>query len=185
VKLLQRHSPNCGPRPNGTIVSAVVLHADASDSAAATAHWCCKSKADLRALWEQTPPARRPARPWEPVSYHAIVERDGTLYALVPATKRAWHAGVSAITGVADANNYSVGLCFSNRQDGSERFTDRQYRVGAAYVASLMRQFPAITLDRVVTHESCALPPGRKKDPGALFDLAKFFNVIHQELARK
>jgi hypothetical protein len=185
VKLVQRHSPNFGPRSAGAVVSAVVLHGDASDSAAASADWCCKSKAELRALWERTLPARRPARPWDPVSYHTIVERDGTLYALVPATKRAWHAGISEIAGVADVNDYSVGLCFSNRQDGIERFTDEQYRVGAAYIASLMRQFPAITLDRVVTHESCARPPGRKRDPGPLFDLPMFVNIVRRELARR
>lgn len=185
MKLVQHYSPNCGPRPAGAIVSAVVLHADVSDSAAASADWCCKSKAELRALWERTPPAVRPARPWDPVSYHTIVERDGTLYALVPAIKRAWHAGVAEIAGVPDANDYSVGLCFSNRQDGKERFTDYQYRIGAAYVASLMRQFPAITLARVVTHESCARPRGRKKDPGPLFDSPKFFSIVRQELARR
>jgi N-acetylmuramoyl-L-alanine amidase len=185
VKLVQRHSPNFGSRPAGAIVSAVVLHADASHSAAASADWCCKSKAELRTLWERTPAARRPAKPWAPVSYHTIVERDGTLYALVPAAKRAWHAGVSEVAGVPDANDYSVGLCFSNRQDGIERFTDQQYRIGAACVASLMRQFPAIALDRVVTHESCARPLGRKKDPGPLFDVLKFFNIVRQELARR
>jgi N-acetyl-anhydromuramyl-L-alanine amidase AmpD len=99
--------------------------------------------------------------------------------------KRAWHAGVSELTSVANVNDYSVGLCFSNWQDGKEGFTQGQYRVGAAYVASLMRQFPAITLDRVVTHESCARPRGRKRDPGPLFDLRRFFDIVRQELGRR
>lgn len=136
MKLIQLPSPNHGPRPAGVEIDAVTLHADESTSAKASANWCCVQK---------------PKNP-NPVSYHRIVDRDGAVFHLVDVRQRAWHAGKSSFLGRVDVNDFSIGLCFSNRNDGKEKFTDLQYSVGAALVATWMHDFPKITLERIHTH---------------------------------
>lgn len=164
MKVVQMASPNFNTRPVGTVIDTVVLHADASGSARGSAIWCC------------TPKAKNP----NPVSYHAIGERDGTLYALVASELRAWHAGHSAFAGRANVNDFSIGYCFSNRQDGKEPFTSEQLETGALVIAGWMARYPAITLARIVTHEAVATPKGRKHDPGPLFPLEQFRALVAQ-----
>lgn len=155
MKVVAVASPNFNKRP--APVSCVVLHADAADRAQASVSWI-KS-------------------PESKVSYHALVDRDGTVYRFVEPSQRAWHAGVSAFDGVSDVNNFSLGLAFANRCDGKEPYTDAQYETGAVLVREWMALYPAITLDRITTHEAIALPAGRKHDPGPLFDLARFLTL--------
>lgn len=47
------------------------------------------------------------------VSYHVIVEEDGTRHQVVPLNRRAWHAGVSAFRGRSGCNNFMIGFSFS------------------------------------------------------------------------
>ena len=49
------------------------------------------------------------------LSYHVIIDRDGTLTQCAPFNKRAGHAGVSNWKGLNDLNNFSIGICFANR----------------------------------------------------------------------
>ena len=168
MRLIQHYSPNWNHRP--CPIDAVVLHATADDDTAGSLQWCC------------TPKPKNP----NPVSYHALVDRDGTVYALVDVEHRAWHAGVSSFKGRANANDYSIGLSFANRNDGKEPYPAVQLQVGAALVASWMRQYPAITLDRITTHRAIALPDGRKTDPAPpAFDLAAFLALVHDELTKE
>lgn len=154
-------SPNHGPRPEGTVVSCIVLHADASPTETATISWIRSAESK--------------------VSYHSLIGRDGSIIRFVLPTRRAWHAGKSAFRGVADVNDFSLGLCFSNDQAG-EPFTELQYEVGAAEAATWLRDFPAITADRITDHATVALPAGRKHDPGPLFDKAKFLEYVQRTL---
>lgn len=149
---------NWGPRPRGAVVSCLVLHADAADEVR-------KSIA-----WIQNPASK--------VSYHAIVGRTGIIYGLVAPQNRAWHAGVSEFGGVPNCNDYSVGLCFSNRCDGAEPYTDAALDAGAYYAASMMLIFPALTSQRITTHEEVARPRGRKHDPGPRFDATDFLGRV-------
>lgn len=156
-------SPNHGPRPKDTIVSLIVLHADASATEGATVSWI-RDKVSK-------------------VSYHTLVGRDGSVYRFVEPIRRAWHCGISSYEGVGDCNDYSLGLCLSNKNDGVELYTELQYQVGAAVAADWIRDFPAITLERITTHEAIALPAGRKHDPGVLFDMPKFLKYVENTLA--
>ncbi len=165
MKLVQMKSPNHGPRPVGVEIDCVALHADASTNAKASADWCC------------VPAPKNP----NPVAYHTIVERDGRVYHLVDPMRRAWHAGKSSFMGRDDVNDFAIGLCFSNRNDGKERYTDDQYTVGAALVAGWMKRFPKITLERITTH--AIISPGRKTDPLG-FDVVRFKTLVAAELAR-
>jgi N-acetyl-anhydromuramyl-L-alanine amidase AmpD len=161
MRLVQHVSPNWNHRPANAVVDCVVLHATADSDTAASVSWCCTPK----------------PKNTNPVSYHVIVDRDGTVHQLVETTKRAWHAGASNFNGRDNCNDYSIGLSFANRNDGIEKYTDAQYAVGAALVAQWMRKHPAITLDRVTTHALVARPLGRKTDPLG-FDLHRFLTLV-------
>lgn len=163
MKLIQHTSPNFNTRP--CPVDAVILHATADSDTAGSVSWCC------------TPKPKNP----NPVSYHVIVDRDGTVYALVPTIRRAWHAGVSSFQGRANCNDYTIGLSFANRNDGKEPYTDEQYEVGALLVAGYMKTYPLITLERITTHAVVALPFGRKTDPLG-FDLPRFLHLVTEAI---
>lgn len=149
-----RPSPNFGARPSGAAgrVSAIVLHADASPDVAATLDWCGRATSQ--------------------VSYHLLVGRTGFIYLLVSPDRRAWHAGVSALAGVGDCNDYSVGVCLSNDNRG-EPYPERQLAAAAVVCARVARHY-GVALDRLVRHADVALPAGRKTDPAKPFDLASF-----------
>lgn len=165
MKVESRPSPNWNERPAGVPVDTIVVHADADASVDASLEWCCDPKSR--------------------VSYHCLIGRTGRIFSLVPAAKRAWHAGVSQFLGRSNVNDFSVGLSFGNRNDGVERYTDAQYSAGALYVASLMAAFPLITLDRITTHAEIALPRGRKTDPGPCWDMPGFLDRVRSILPRR
>ena len=152
-----RPSPNQGRRPIGVPISCVILHADVSKRLSSSLHWILD--------------------PTSGVSYHFLLGRAGHIYECVQPTRRAWHAGRSAFAGVPDCNDYSIGVCFSNDQAG-EPFSDAAVETGARLVASLMDRYPAITLDRIVTHAAVATPKGRKRDPGPLFPMTYFLSRV-------
>lgn len=167
MKLVQHPSPNWNHRP--CAVDAIILHATADRDTAVSVAWCCATKA-------QNP---------NPVSYHVIVDRDGTVYALVPTDKRAWHAGVSRFDGRDGCNDFAIGLSFANANDGAEPYREEQIAVGAALVAEWMKKYPAVTLERITTHAAVALPPGRKTDPAPpAFDVDAFRQRVTEELTR-
>jgi N-acetyl-anhydromuramyl-L-alanine amidase AmpD len=152
---ISRPSPNFNARPASAAVSAIVLHADADRRVETTLEYI----------------TQRASR----VSYHVVVSRTGNVFDIVDPRRRAWHAGVSALEGRPDCNDYSVGVCLANVNDGREPYPERQLLVAAEVCALLMRQFPAITLERITTHAIVALPPGRKTDPAPpSFELAPF-----------
>jgi N-acetyl-anhydromuramyl-L-alanine amidase AmpD len=164
MNVRQHPSPNHSARPVGVAVDCVVLHATADSDTIASVRWCCTPK---------------PGNP-NPVSYHSIIDRDGTAYYLVDPARRAWHAGVSSYKGRTDVNDFSIGLSFGNKNDGVEKYTDEQYRIGAALVAQWMQRFPKISIDRITTHAEIA--PGRKTDP-VKFDMVRFRTLVAVELA--
>ena len=145
-------SPNHGSRPAGVSVDTVVLHADAAANAQATVSWI-RSKVSK-------------------VSYHALIDRDGTVYRFVETSRRAWHCGPSAFDGRTDVNDFSLGLSFANRNDGAEPYTDAQYESAALVLLGWMQLYPKITAARLTTHAAIATPPGRKTDPMG-FDLER------------
>jgi N-acetylmuramoyl-L-alanine amidase len=150
----ERKSPNWNRRPKGTEPSGIILHADASAKAASSVAWILNA-------------ASR-------VSYHYLVGRTGEVYRFVAPELRAWHAGVSEMDGVKDCNNFTIGVCFSNRNDGIEEYTPAALAAGVELVADLCHRFPAISPERIQTHQAVARPVGRKHDPGPRFPLADF-----------
>jgi N-acetylmuramoyl-L-alanine amidase len=159
VSVVRRPSPNHGARPSGVAVDCIVLHADGGASDGGTISWI--------------------GSPASGVSYHYLIGRDGTAYQFVDDDRRAWHAGVSQFAGRANCNDFSVGVAFANNQQG-ERFTPQQIAQGASLVVDLCRTY-GIPLKRITTH--AVVSPGRKTDPGPLFDLEAFIARVGAILA--
>lgn len=132
-------SPNHNTR-NNQAVQVIVLHADASPNEKGCLSWLQSSESK--------------------VSYHTLIGRDGKIYTVVPYDRRAWHAGKSEWNGKKDVNGISVGLCFSNKNDGKEPLTDAQRVAMQTVIADVRRRFGHIP---VTTHARIA--PGRKTDP--------------------
>jgi N-acetyl-anhydromuramyl-L-alanine amidase AmpD len=116
--------------------------------------------------------------PESKVSYHYLVGRSGTVYQFVADNRRAWHAGVSTYRGQSDCNNFTLGVSFANNQKG-EPFPPDQITAGAELVALLCLRH-GIPVDRITTH--AAVSPGRKTDPGKLFNLPHFIDSVNAEL---
>lgn len=99
------------------------------------------------------------------VSSHFLITRKGALIQFVPTHKRAWHAGISSHKGKENCNDFSIGIELEGCDD--EEFEKEQYQ-------SLSRLINFLSIDlkidkqNIVGHADIA--PGRKTDPGPLFD---------------
>jgi AmpD protein len=101
------------------------------------------------------------------VSAHFLIRRQGQLIQFVAGEDRAWHAGLSRFKGRERCNDFSLGIELEG--DALRPFTDAQYRVLARLTGDLARRWP---LRWVAGHSDIA--PGRKVDPGPLFEWDRF-----------
>lgn len=115
------------------------------------------------------------------VSAHFLVRRDGELVQFVPTTRRAWHAGPSWCEGRARVNDFSIGIELEGTDE--QPFEPDQYERLTELSATLMRAYPAITRRRIYGHEDIA--PGRKSDPGAGFNWARYLAQLPDDTAMK
>jgi N-acetylmuramoyl-L-alanine amidase len=136
---LTNPSPNHNVRGSKT-VKLIVLHADASPNEKGCLSWIQSSESK--------------------VSYHVLIGRDGAVYTCVPYDRRAWHAGKSEWHGEKDVNGISIGVSFSNRNDGKEPLTEKQKAAAKRVIAEIRTKYGALP---VTTHAQIA--PGRKNDP--------------------
>ncbi len=145
----ERSSPNHDARPAGRAIDMLVLHYTGMPSAAA-------------ALDRLTDPAAK-------VSAHYAIDEDGTVWRLVPETRRAWHAGVACWAGERDINGLSIGVELVNpgHEFGYRPFPDAQMTALEELARDILARHP-IPASRVLGHSDVA--PGRKTDPGELFD---------------
>jgi len=97
------------------------------------------------------------------VSAHFLVARDGLPTQFVSCLDRAWHAGASAWEGRSACNDFSIGI----ELEGSafEPFTRAQYEALVALHSGLCAAYPIRA-----TRGHSEIAPGRKTDPGPLFD---------------
>jgi N-acetylmuramoyl-L-alanine amidase len=132
-------SPNHSPRRRK--IRVIVLHASAGKS----------DRGDVS--WIQSQASK--------VSYHILIGRDGAAYVFVPDERRAWHAGVSTWQGTHNVNDFSLGLSWANKHDGTEPLTAAQIASADKVIRAWLGKHPSI--EAVVTHQEIA--PGRKSDP--------------------
>lgn len=137
VKPLGTWLPHRARRP-GVTVDTVVLHATAGDGLSGSISW-------LRTIG---------------LSYHYLVDRDGTIVKAVPYSFEAWHVGVSRGPQGTGVNRYSVGIALANRNDGRDPYTLAQTKAVGELVLALEGDLP---LKWLTTHYWVS--PGRKTDP--------------------
>lgn len=147
--IVERPSPNFGPRRGGAQPDLVVLHYTGMETAAA-------------ALDRLTDPASE-------VSAHYLIDLDGTVVRLVPEEMRAWHAGVARWGTITDVNSHSIGIEIVNpgHELGYPPFSEHQMAALEVLLPDILARH-AIAPERVVGHACVA--PGRKRDPGEKFD---------------
>lgn len=104
------------------------------------------------------------------VSAHCLIRRDGHVIQYVSFDNKAWHAGVSSFNGRNKCNDYSIGIELEGTDDIP--YTKKQYQQLANLTAVLKEQYPSIG-GNIVGH--CDIAPGRKSDPGQVFDW-QYFN---------
>lgn len=106
--------------------------------------------------------------PHAKVSSHYTIDEDGTIYAHVPESRRAWHAGTSFWAGETNVNARSIGIELVNpgHEFGYHPFAQAQIVSLTALCQDILRRH-AICRARVLAHSDVA--PARKEDPGELF----------------
>ena len=110
--------------------------------------------------------------PEREVSAHYLVSKTGKLWQMVLESDRAWHAGVGEWRGFQDMNSRSIGIELDN--DGQTPFEDTQMRVLETLLAEILNRW-SIPPSNVIGHSDMA--PGRKIDPGPLFDWRRLENA--------
>ena len=108
------------------------------------------------------------------VSAHLFIERDGAVTQFVPFEARAWHAGASSFEGIANCNDYSIGIELEGCADIG--YTDAQYHALAKATRQILVAYPRITPERIVGHNHIA--PQRKTDPGEACDWDRFYKLL-------
>jgi AmpD protein len=108
------------------------------------------------------------------VSAHALIRRDGSLTQYVPFGMRAWHAGQSEYQGRSGCNDFSIGIELEGTDETP--YTDAQYESLAALVSALLATYPTLSAERITGHSDIA--PGRKTDPGPVFEWARFRHLL-------
>ena len=150
MRLIQRPSPNHNDR--NAPVDMLVLHYTGMKSAEDALARLCDPNAK--------------------VSAHYTIDEDGTVYAMVPEDRRAWHAGVSYWAGGTDINARSIGIELVNpgHEFGYRAFAEDQIAALTTLCHSILMRHP-IASARVLGHSDVA--PARKDDPGELFPWAR------------
>jgi N-acetyl-anhydromuramyl-L-alanine amidase AmpD len=184
-----RRTPQCGSHADrhGLDVVAVVVHYTGGGPLGPLVRWLC-------------------SQPSPGVSYHAIIDRDGSATQLVDLRRAAQHAGEAELDGEGKVNSRTIGVALCNHGplrelggdllytgDGSVYAGPRAERAEHMGTTALWEPYadPQIRtlrklLDwlrhtgwpaRLVGHDGVAVPYGRKLDPGPLFPWGDFGRV--------
>lgn len=128
------------PNQSGNIVPKFIVLHHSSGSHDGTKSWILQSRSN--------------------VSYHYLIDEDGSRTQFVEDTKKAWHAGASYWKGYSGLNSHSIGISFwgdTNKRTPSEIEIDSC----AKKCIELMAKF-GLTINSIITHADIA--PNRKND---------------------
>jgi N-acetyl-anhydromuramoyl-L-alanine amidase len=94
------------------------------------------------------------------VSYHCLIDADGTRCTLVPDTQVAWHAGVSRFLGRENCNDFLLGVAFAGDTYAAP-LSGAQVESALEWLGSRWTAF-GWGPDRIADHRQAS--PGRKDD---------------------
>lgn len=168
---VQCSSPNFNQRPQGQTISLLVIHnislpPGKFGTGCVQAFFTNQLDPSLDPYFQTIAELK--------VSSHLFIDRTGAITQFVPFGERAWHAGASSFHGVANCNDYSIGI----ELEGCDNiaYTDAQYDVLAHVTREIMSAYPDITPERIAGHNQIA--PDRKTDPGEAFDWVRFHDLL-------
>jgi N-acetyl-anhydromuramoyl-L-alanine amidase len=173
-------SPHFDARPKDVVPALVVIHGISLPAGEFGGPWIDQLftgnlRAETHPSFLETAALR--------VSAHALIRRDGSITQYVPFGMRAWHAGQSQYQGRSGCNDFSIGI----ELEGTDTtpYTDAQYESLAALVGALLSTYHTLSAERVAGHSDIA--PGRKTDPGPVFEWARFRALLaeHQQATEK
>jgi len=175
---LQIASPNCDARPPDTAITLLVIHCISLppmvfEGPGITSLFTNAIDPSRHDYFQQIEGLR--------VSAHVVIRREGALVQYVPFASRAWHAGVSSWQGRDRCNDFSIGIELEGTDDSA--FSAAQYQTLSRLVSGLVVRYP---IADIVGHSEIA--PGRKTDPGTVFDwlqLSSSRNVARERLKNK
>jgi len=153
------HSPNFGPRPEGSVIDLVVLHSISLPPGE-------YGGVEVQRLFTNTldwdaHPYFQSIRGLQ-VSSHFFISRSGEVWQFVGCNERAWHAGRSSYRGRSNCNDDSIGIELEGLE--GDLFMPRQYQALRTLCGAIAQHYPICHL---AGHEHIA--PGRKNDPGPGF----------------
>ncbi len=164
-------SPNCDMRPGNIEINLLVIHCislppDTFGGTWIDALFTNTLDSDFHPYFKELKELK--------VSSHLLIRRTGEIVQYVPFDKKAWHAGKSTYEGVANCNDYSIGI----ELEGSENlpYEEIQYKILADTTRALLTNYPGLSSGRIVGH--CDIAPQRKKDPGPYFNWEKYRSTI-------
>ena len=161
----QQRSPNYDARPDGAVVSLIVIHNISLPPQEFGGEWI--TDLFLNRLDPDAHPYFSAIYNVE-VSSHFLIRRDGQLIQYVSTEDRAWHAGASCWRGQSRCNDFAIGIELEGCDD--KPFTQEQYSVLTQLTQTLLQHYPYI--NSVAGHSEIA--PQRKTDPGTCFEWARY-----------
>ncbi|MCG6886917.1 MAG: 1,6-anhydro-N-acetylmuramyl-L-alanine amidase AmpD [Proteobacteria bacterium] len=159
-------SPNCDARPDGALIRLLVIHGISLPPGQFGGDeierlFTNRLDPDAHPYFQDIVQLR--------VSSHLLICRTGEVVQFVPFQKRAWHAGESCYYDQSCCNDFSIGIELEGADDIP--YTDIQYDVLGQLIPLLREAYPAIGAADIVGH--CHIAPGRKTDPGPIFEWAR------------
>jgi len=162
-------SPNCDARPEGAPIDILVIHSISLPpgrfgGSGIEQLFCNTLNPDDHPYYREIQNLK--------VSTHVLIRRNGQLVQFVPLHRRAWHAGLSYCEGRSRINDFSIGVELEGADDLP--FEEAQYKSLTKLTHVLRQAYPAITPERIYGH--CDIAPGRKTDPGPMFDWKRYLD---------
>jgi N-acetylmuramoyl-L-alanine amidase len=164
MHLHQHPSPNHRERREGEHLQYVILHGTYMAN-------------DAAVLSRLTDPATQ-------LSCHYFIDHDARIHQLVDESRVAYHAGKSVWNGIENLNGYSLGIEIGNAGpfptpptpeqeanpdwSNAQPYLPEQYNALISLLRDIMARHPHIKPKHVLAHSE--ISPGRKSDPGPLFD---------------
>jgi len=170
-------SPHFDARPTGVVADLIVVHGISLPPGEFGGPWIDRLFAGGLPA-EAHPYFREVAR--ARVSAHCLIRRDGAVTQYVPFGERAWHAGQSQYGGRSACNDFAIGIELEGTDDVP--YMDSQYESLASLVGALLEAYPSLSEEHIVGHSDVA--PGRKTDPGPVFDWSRWRGLLRARRIR-
>ena len=165
------HSPNQDERPADTVIDSIVIHnislppGDFGGGHVAEL-FCNNLDTTAHPYFHEIGHLQ--------VAAHVLIERNGDCTQFVGFNQRAWHAGQSCYQGRQRYNDFSIGIELEGTDDVN--YETVQYNTLAKITNALMAEYPAISIENIIGHET--ISPGRKTDPGPAFDWQRYRQAL-------